>query len=58
MAKQKKPRVYPETEKVGESESFGIARAAEELSEALEDFDRPAASWSTTPSSVRRPVSA
>jgi hypothetical protein len=58
MAKQKKPRVYPDTETSG-SESFGIARAAEELTEALQEFDRRAASWSTPiPSSVRRPVSA
>jgi hypothetical protein len=58
MAKQKKPRVYPETDKASDSESFGIARAAEELNEALAEFDRKAASWSTPPSSARRPVSA
>ena len=57
MAKQKKARVYPETDKVTDSESFGIARAAEELDEALREFDRKAASWST-PTTVRRPVSA
>ncbi len=56
MAKQKKARVYPETDKVTDSESFGIARAAEELDEALREFDRKAASWSTP--EVRRPVSA
>jgi len=47
MAKQKKARVYPETDKVSDGDSFGIARAAEELSAALQDFDRRAASWST-----------
>ena len=56
MAKQKKPRVYPET-KASDAESFGIARAAEELSAALQEFDRKAASWST-PSPVRPTVSA
>ncbi len=54
MAKQKKPRVYPETDKVSDGETFGIARAAEELSEALQEFDRKAASWSTP--SPRRPT--
>ncbi len=57
MAKQKKARVYPEADKVNDSESFGIARAAEELEQALQEFDRKAASWST-PTPARRPVSA
>jgi hypothetical protein len=54
MAKQKKPRVYPETATVSDGESFGIARAAEELTAALQEFDRRAASWSTPP--ARRPA--
>jgi len=57
MAKQKKARVYPATDKVGDGEGFGIARAGEELSEAVREFDRRAASWST-PSSLRPTVSA
>ena len=57
MAKQKKARVYPATDKVSDGEGFGIARAAEELSEALQEFDRRAASWSTA-SSPRPTVSA
>jgi hypothetical protein len=56
MAKQKKARVYPATEKATDREVFGIARAAEELSEALQEFDRRAASWSTTSASAPRPT--
>lgn len=57
MAKQKKPRVYPETDKAIDRQQIGIARAAEELSAALQEFDRRAASWSS-PSSLRPTISA
>jgi hypothetical protein len=48
MTKQKKPRIYPDPSASEESsgiDSIGIGQAAKELSAALREFDRQAASW-------------
>jgi hypothetical protein len=48
MTKQKKPRIYPDPSASAESsgiDSIGIGQAAKELSAALREFDRQAASW-------------
>jgi hypothetical protein len=48
MTKQKKPRIYPDPNASTESsdiDSIGIGKAAKELSAALKEFDRQAASW-------------
>jgi hypothetical protein len=48
MTKQKKPRIYPDpsaSEETSDVGSIGIDRAAKELTAALREFDRQAASW-------------
>ncbi len=48
MTKQKKPRIYPDPSTSAESSdigSIGIDQAAKELTAALKEFDRQAASW-------------
>ena len=49
MGKKTKARSYSsaEHEERAEPELTGIAKAAQELSVAVEEFDRQAASWST-----------
>ncbi len=48
MTKQKKPRIYPDPDSSVERSdigSIGIGQAAKELTAALREFDRQAASW-------------
>ncbi len=55
MAKRMKARSYPEgdTKVSPQPVLTGIAKAAQELSVAVEDFDRQAASWSRQGDLVR-----
>jgi hypothetical protein len=48
MGKKTKARSYPDAEAEASPQPVltGIAKAAQELSVAVEDFDRQAASWS------------
>lgn len=55
MAKRMKSRSYPDNDAATSPEPVltGIAKAAQELSVAVEEFDRQAASWSQTGDLVR-----
>jgi hypothetical protein len=46
MAKRSQPRVFPSSKDGPEIGSIGIAQAAKDLSEVVEEFDRRAAMWS------------
>jgi len=45
MAKRSRPRVFPENSERQNASSNGIAVAAQQLSVAVKEFDRLAASW-------------
>jgi hypothetical protein len=54
MSKRKQARSYPHDDAPQPKvELTGIAKAAEDLSEAVKDFDRQAASWSSKGELVR-----
>jgi hypothetical protein len=46
MTKRSQPRVFPNSKGSPEIGSIGIAQAAKDLSEVVEEFDRRAAMWS------------
>jgi hypothetical protein len=46
MAKRSQPRVFPNGKDGAAIGSIGIAQAAKDLSEMVEEFDRRAAMWS------------
>jgi hypothetical protein len=46
MAKRSQPRVFPGDKDKPPIGSIGIAQAAKDLSEMVEEFDRRAAMWS------------
>jgi hypothetical protein len=46
MAKRSQPRVFPNSKDGPQVGSIGIAQAAKDLSDMVEEFDRRAAMWS------------
>jgi hypothetical protein len=46
MLKRSQPRVFPGNSGSPDSDTIGIAQAAQDLSAQVAEFDRKAASWS------------